>query len=306
MTDLFHHLVTRSAGRPTPSGSIPHFAEEREAETLAPRVTAGEIRPRLRSRHEQMPEFEPIATETPSFGEARDSAAFAEIEPTGLLSDSDALGRRAAIRRERSFDGRLGARESRERAPDRRAAAELAGDGTHASGALQTKLAFRPVIAAEPAGVAPKVEIGAPQGVSPATAEEAETRLQPAPRQPTQELAPRLSRRAEPQPPAREPVGRIIPRPTMSLPRQPGEESSSAAAEPTLVRRASVLRNSPPRPMAATLPPGAERPLPPRIEIRIGRIEVRAEYALSVSARKAVPTLRTSLDDYLKQRDRPG
>jgi hypothetical protein len=101
-------------------------------------------------------------------------------------------------------------------------------------------------------------------------------------------------------------VGRIIPRPTMSLPRQPGEESSSAAAEPTLVRRASVLRNSPPRPMAATLPPGAERPLPPRIEIRIGRIEVRAEYALSVPARKAVPTLRTSLDDYLKQRDRPG
>jgi hypothetical protein len=33
---------------------------------------------------------------------------------------------------------------------------------------------------------------------------------------------------------------------------------------------------------------------------------VRAEYALSVPARKAVPTLRTSLDDYLKQRDRPG
>ena len=58
---------------------------------------------------------------------------------------------------------------------------------------------------------------------------------------------------------------------------------------------------------ASARPAAMERPSAPRVEITIGRVEVRAVYAPSPPAeRKAAARPMISLDDYLKQRDKAG
>jgi hypothetical protein len=54
-------------------------------------------------------------------------------------------------------------------------------------------------------------------------------------------------------------------------------------------------------------PAAMERPSAPRVEITIGRVEVRAVYAPPPPAeRKTAARPMISLDDYLKQRDKAG
>jgi len=53
-------------------------------------------------------------------------------------------------------------------------------------------------------------------------------------------------------------------------------------------------------------PAAMERPSAPRVEITIGRVEVRAVYAPPPAERKTAARPLTSLDDYLKQRDKAG
>ena len=58
---------------------------------------------------------------------------------------------------------------------------------------------------------------------------------------------------------------------------------------------------------AGARPAAMERPSAPRVEITIGRVEVRAVYAPSPPAeRKTAARPMISLDDYLKQRDKAG
>jgi hypothetical protein len=54
-------------------------------------------------------------------------------------------------------------------------------------------------------------------------------------------------------------------------------------------------------------PAAMERPSVPRVEITIGRVEVRAVYSPPPPAeRKTAARPMLSLDDYLKQRDKAG
>jgi hypothetical protein len=57
---------------------------------------------------------------------------------------------------------------------------------------------------------------------------------------------------------------------------------------------------------ASARPAAMERPSAPRVEITIGRVEVRAVYAPPPAERKTAARPMTSLDDYLKQRDKAG
>ena len=58
---------------------------------------------------------------------------------------------------------------------------------------------------------------------------------------------------------------------------------------------------------AGARPAVMERPSAPRVEITIGRVEVRAVYAPPPPAeRKTAARPMISLDDYLKQRDKAG
>ena len=57
---------------------------------------------------------------------------------------------------------------------------------------------------------------------------------------------------------------------------------------------------------ASARPAAMERPSAPRVEITIGRVEVRAVYAPPPAERKTAARPLTSLDDYLKQRDKTG
>jgi hypothetical protein len=57
---------------------------------------------------------------------------------------------------------------------------------------------------------------------------------------------------------------------------------------------------------ASARPAAMERPSAPRVEITIGRVEVRAVYAPPPAERQTAARPMTSLDDYLKQRDKAG
>nr|WP_157872589.1 hypothetical protein [Bradyrhizobium sp. ORS 278] len=97
---------------------------------------------------------------------------------------------------------------------------------------------------------------------------------------------------------------------TMSPQRQ---ESSTTArpSQPGTLERAAGLRPTaaPSREPGATRQPPTmpQQPSMPRVEITIGRVEVRAVYAPpAVAERKPSARPMTSLDDYLKQRDKAG
>lgn len=78
---------------------------------------------------------------------------------------------------------------------------------------------------------------------------------------------------------------------------------------PAAPERGGLLRPSRnvTRSVDVAAPPAAiERPSAPRVEITIGRVEVRAVYAPPPVERKVPAQPMTSLEDYLKQRDKAG
>jgi hypothetical protein len=50
--------------------------------------------------------------------------------------------------------------------------------------------------------------------------------------------------------------------------------------------------------------PAADQPSIPRVQVNIGRVEVRAVYAPAPAARRPSTAPTMSLDDYLKQREK--
>ena len=83
---------------------------------------------------------------------------------------------------------------------------------------------------------------------------------------------------------------------THATPRSPPEHGG------TLRPRRDAARSAD----ASARPAAMERPSAPRVEITIGRVEVRAVYAPPPAERKTAARPLTSLDDYLKQRDKAG
>jgi hypothetical protein len=139
-------------------------------------------------------------------------------------------------------------------------------------------------------------------------------------RQPTAEVSPEAAGHVQPASRAR-PAEQVsdAPPPESDRPRglvnpvsrvQASDVETPAPARDRLVRPEAIR---PLREPVATTPVAAPRQAAapsaaPRIEVNIGRVEVRAVYAQSsqAAARKQPSPPPTSLDDYLKQRDRTG
>jgi hypothetical protein len=308
MTALLRYLVERSVRDRPPAAAVtaPSRADVTEAGTQdpagSPDMQRGVLRPRSRSRHEPWPEFGP---------------------PGDALSSVEETPERLPQR-----DGRMPAAEQREEpfghdpaTPIR--TARFADQPTHSAQASSLSQQ----------GIVERQQVRQPRPETPSPVETAAT-IQDAPRRQHQDDAAALayppavtrdhqapdvvSANAEPvQPPRRTINAELVRRPHESNP-QSGARTSSAVttrtrdAEGPAPARRTMARAEETR--AVLAPSGApqkahpvfERPAAPRIEVSIGRVEVRAVYAPPPPARKPPSLPSTSLDDYLKQRDRTG
>jgi hypothetical protein len=309
MTSWLGYLVERSVRSrpPAAAGAAPGVDDGLAADARAPSLPAsrpGMIRPRIRSRHEPWPQVTP--------------------------SDPDAFGPTEEIR---ESPAARGAEVPLADPPEEASVMERTGPRTPAPLTIRPKDAS-PAVAARRTAIErrdaqrPEPEMGDPADVAIAVDEELSRpdrhrasahHTSAVAREDRQMALEALAQSAEPTQPTRRPS-----------PAQQGENASPSEADRPRgvvnpVSRAQapdVASPTPDRPerredSSALRAPVALSPVvsprttsapsaPPRIEVTIGRVEVRAVYAPPSPgpARKPPSLPTTSLDDYLKQRDR--
>ena len=310
MSSLLGYLVERSvrSRAPAAAGAAPGVGDGPAADARAPSLPAlrpGMIRPRVRSRHEPWPQVTP--SDPDAFGpteETRESPAArgAEVplaEPPEEASVTERTGPRTpaplSIRPKDASPAVAARRTAIERRDVQRSEPEI-GDPADVAIAVDEELS-RPDRHRASAHHTSAVARDDRQMAFEALAQTAE------PTQPTRRPSPaEQGENASPSEADRprgtvNPVSRAqapdvaSPPPVMDRPGRRGDSSvfrAPVAVSPVVSPRASA--------------PSA----PPRIEVNIGRVEVRAVYAPASPgpARKPPSLPTTSLDDYLKQRDR--
>jgi hypothetical protein len=314
MTPLLEYLVERSIrGRPEAAAAAPRAGDiartEAQEQPASPDLRRGAIRPRVRSRHEDWPDFaatdrdtrmaaeeiqqwlRPRGAEKPQAEEREEApAADREVESGSapLTKTPKDTSRTVAATSRWAIVGR---RDAQQPGPERQDPVDGAGlfdpapsqpDRNPGAAALS----MPPVVREERQAPPPSVPSENPK------------RAQAAPQPREAESAPL----AHAQDPPRS--GQVSPtlrprRREIESPASPGEKIARAE-EPRAPRGPSGA--SP----IVSPPPALERSNATRIEVNIGRVEVRAVYAPPQQARKPPSLPSISLDDYLKQRDRTG
>jgi hypothetical protein len=303
MTSLIRRLVERSAANPGRGGGVALSASGSEASAMG--RGAGAIRPRLRTRFETWPEFEPPGGDAPFREEQHDtlSVAAAGAIPVARPPENGAAVPASAPRR----------------APLRSAPADGEIRQTPPIRGATTAPAARARRAAEPpqARTAAVDSRDADEALNP-PAPGAAAKRAPAPPAPAEAEAPpyplRARRERQDVPHSHQGNDALVLAPASPDPIESKSPSGRGPPPPATLRPAADIpqvRSAPPfdapAPHSSRLAPGSgsERQAPPRIEVRIARIEVSAQYEAAPPVQRAAPTLRTSLDDYLKRRDTP-
>lgn len=311
MSSLLSYLVERSVRSrpPAAAGAAPGVGDGPAADARAPSLPAlrpGMIRPRLRSRHEPWPQVTP--SDPDAFGpteETRESPAarggeVALAEPPEEASVTERTGPRTpaplSIRPKDASPAVTARRTAIERRDVQRSEPEI-GDPADVAIAVDEELS-RPDRHRASAHHTSAVARDDRQMAFEALAQTAE------PTQPTRRPSPaEQGENASPSEADRprgtvNPVSRAqapdvaSPPPVMDRPGRRGDSSvfrAPVAVSPVVSPRTASASSA-----------------PPRIEVNIGRVEVRAVYAPASPgpARKPPSLPTTSLDDYLKQRDK--
>ena len=315
MKPLLTSLVERSVrnavrDEPLPPRSADALDERGPGSAGLSTSPRGVVRPRLRSRHEPRPDsgrfdiaaIEDMIDRSPSRGSDAFEPEMPQSQPDAKARPGDDVGhapvhRGRSPRRDIAVPGR-----GIERRPEPRAYAEALPQAEAAPISDHART--------EP----PRREAGLPRVPRPAVPE----RLAP-PRAIREDWTGHTA--SEPASIAAQPIaddmrpsGPIGPprpaRPVTATSRPRTEPMTETHATPqSAPERGGALRprHGASRGADASARPAAmERPSAPRVEITIGRVEVRAVYAPPPAERKTAARPLTSLDDYLKQRDKAG
>jgi hypothetical protein len=315
MTSLLGYLVERSVrGQPQASpAAAPGPGNISRAETQgseqSPDLSRGAIRPRIRNRHERRPEFNPPdgggltpMEETTERLQTRATtgehmAEAAESGPvTADLDLQDGL-RRSSEQQDASRTAAVSARRATaERAPARRPRSETQGPAERATAvdAQQSRPDRGDGNVRDTPPVARLKDRTPPARTVSEQAEPVQPAAIPIKAVPAAPLR-------EPDPQEARPIGAVV-RPR----RQQTEEQPPAGAKSATAEQSRPVRQPLQNPQVMALQGAFERPAAPRIEVNIGRVEVRAVYAPPPPPRRAPSSPSMSLDDYLKQRDGAG
>jgi hypothetical protein len=313
MSGLLAYLVERSARHGAVSASAADAEADRAAADAAPsaaefRSQAGSVRPRPRSRYERRPSVESPDGAPLASGDGAEQPVLSASAPSPAEDAAGLPGQRRRIA-PRSADS-----------PDRRSppprattAHEPAQPGIErgeeratppAAPAHDGVAAARPASAPD-SGSAPVAQRGAQARA--AHGDEPPPVRRPVPVEPAEIRSRRQPTASVPAPvPPPAPSAAVLHVHPPAVP-----PAARAATAPRAGERAAVLQVSPSRepshPAAGRLPQrsSAGTPIAPRVQVSIGRVEVRATFAPAPVP--AAPPPRTgppmSLDDYLKQRD---
>lgn len=311
MSSLLGYLVERSvrSRAPAAAGAAPGVGDGPAADARAPSLPAlrpGMIRPRVRSRHEPWPQVTP--SDPDAFGpteETRESPAArgAEVplaEPPEEASATERAGPRTpaplSIRPKDASPAVAARRTAIERRDVQRSEPEM-GDPADVAIAVDEELsrADRHRASAHHTSAVARDDRQMAFEALAQTAEPTQPTRRPSPAEQGENASPSEADRPRG---TVNPVSRAqapdvaSPPPVMDRPGRRGDSS---------VFRAPVAVSPVVSPRTASAPSA-----PPRIEVNIGRVEVRAVYAPAspAPARKPPSLPTTSLDDYLKQRDR--
>ena len=311
MSSLLSYLVERSVRSrpPAAAGAAPGVGDGPAADARAPSLPAlrpGMIRPRLRSRHEPWPQVTP--SDPDAFGpteETRESPAarggeVALAEPPEEASVTERTGPRTpaplSIRPKDASPAVTARRTAIERRDVQRSEPEI-GDPADVAIAVDEELS-RPDRHRASAHHTSAVARDDRQMAFEALAQTAE------PTPPTRRPSPAEQGENASRSEADRPRGAVNPVPRAQAPdvaSPPSAQDRPGRREDSGVFRAPVVVSPVVPPRTASAPSA-----PPRIEVNIGRVEVRAVYAPASPgpARKPPSLPTTSLDDYLKQRDK--
>jgi hypothetical protein len=310
MTSLLGYLVERSVrGQPqAATAAAPGAGAESQGSEQSFDLSRGAIRPRIRSRHERRPEFNPP-----------DSGGLTPMEETRERLQTRATAEHQA---EKAASGPITAD------PDLQDGLQRRGDEQHHASRIAV-ISSRHAVAEDAPARRPRSET--PDLAERATTVDAQQsrsdrgdgNVRDTPVARARDWTPpasTVSEPAEPVQPAAKPIKatpaapRREPDPqedrstgAVARPRrQQTEERPSAAAKSATSKESRPARQPLQSPQILALQPAFERPAAPRIEVNIGRVEVRAVYAPPPPSRRAPSSPSMSLDDYLKQRGEAG
>ena len=313
MRSLLKYLVERSIGgghqaAAAAAPGVRNIQADAQEPSRSSNLQRGVIRPRLRSRHEGRtdlaladPDARMAAEETrdwlqshgaetskpeeheeapAAYRDLQGASAALTVKPKEALRSIDTAGRRASA----------GHRDIQQPGPETQV--PVAGEG--------------PIQQAPPP---PGDKARAVLHVPPVAREERQAALPSAvPERAERMQAPPQPRKAEPAPLSHAPAPLRSEQASPLLRPRLREIESLVPPRERITRAEEARASRAPSGVSPTVPPHptSERTSAPRIEVNIGRVEVRAVFAPPSPQRKPRSSPSVSLDDYLKQRDGTG